>query len=68
MGRVRTSYTAKFKLEVVKYAEENGKREAGRKYDVDPKNVHRGVLCSEYKPHPSFCLDILALKVGPIHA
>ena len=47
MGRVRTSYTAKFKLEVVKYAEENGKREAGRKYDVDPKNVRHWVLCSE---------------------
>ena len=67
MGRVRTSYTAKFKLEVVKYAEENGKRGAGRKYDVDPKNVCRRVLCSEYKPHPIFCLDILSLKVGPIH-
>ncbi|PSN38276.1 hypothetical protein C0J52_19658 [Blattella germanica] len=44
-------------LELVKYAEENGKREAGRKYDVDPKNVRRWVLCSEYKPHPSLFID-----------
>ena len=39
MGCVRTSYTAKFKLEVVKYVEETGKRAAGRKYDVDSKNI-----------------------------
>ena len=43
MGRVRTSYTAKFKLEEVKYAEENVKRVVGRKYNVDPKNVRRWV-------------------------
>ena len=30
-------------LQVVKYAEENGKRTAGRKYDVDPKKVRRWV-------------------------
>ena len=28
---------------MVKYAEEHGKRTAGRKYDVDPKNICRWV-------------------------
>ncbi|KAL1437234.1 hypothetical protein MTO96_048954 [Rhipicephalus appendiculatus] len=30
---------ASFKLQVIEYAEEHGKREAGRKYDVDEKRV-----------------------------
>ncbi|PSN52133.1 hypothetical protein C0J52_04321 [Blattella germanica] len=42
MGCVRTSYTVKFKLEAVKYAEGNGEREVGRKYD-DAKNDHPAV-------------------------
>jgi hypothetical protein len=38
-GQVRACYTAKFKLEVVRYAQEHGKRAAGRKFDVDESNV-----------------------------
>ncbi|KAH7952955.1 hypothetical protein HPB49_002979 [Dermacentor silvarum] len=39
MGRHLRSFTASFKLQVTEYAEEHGKREAGRKYDVDEKRV-----------------------------
>jgi len=35
----RKSYTAEFKLSVVKYAEENGNRSAGREYSVDERSV-----------------------------
>jgi transposase-like protein len=35
----RKSYTAEFKLKVVKYAEENGNRSAGREYCVDESIV-----------------------------
>ena len=38
---MRTSYTASFKLAVCSYAEEFGNRAAGRKYDLDEKNVRR---------------------------
>lgn len=41
MGRVRASYSAKFKLQVVNFAQEHGNREAGRKFDVDERNVRR---------------------------
>lgn len=39
MGKYRRAYAAGFKLQVVKYAEEHGKRAAGRKFDVDEKCV-----------------------------
>ncbi|KAH7953166.1 hypothetical protein HPB49_005494 [Dermacentor silvarum] len=39
MGRHLRSFTASFKLQVTEYAEEHGKREAGRKYDVHEKRV-----------------------------
>ncbi|KAH7953143.1 hypothetical protein HPB49_005088 [Dermacentor silvarum] len=39
MGRHLRSFTASLKLQVTEYAEEHGKREAGRKYDVDEKHV-----------------------------
>ncbi|KAL1472121.1 hypothetical protein MTO96_023164 [Rhipicephalus appendiculatus] len=39
MGRHLRSFTAAFKLQVIEYAEEHGKREAGRKYDVDEKRL-----------------------------
>lgn len=35
----RSSYTAKFKLVVIKHAEENGNRAASRKFDVPETNV-----------------------------
>jgi transposase-like protein len=41
MGKVRACYTAKFKLEVVRYAQEHGNTAAGRKFDVDETNVRR---------------------------
>jgi transposase-like protein len=41
MGKVRACYTAKFKLEVVRYAQEHGNRAVGRKFDVDETNVRR---------------------------
>ena len=37
----RTSYTAAHKLAVCKYAEEFGNRAAGRKFDIDEKNIRR---------------------------
>jgi hypothetical protein len=39
MGKVQACYTAKFKLEVVRYVQEHGNRAAGRKYDGDETNV-----------------------------
>ncbi|XP_049273679.1 nuclear pore complex protein Nup155 [Rhipicephalus sanguineus] len=39
MGRHLRSFTAAFKLQVIEYAEEHGKREAGCKFDVDEKRV-----------------------------
>ncbi|KAG0414191.1 hypothetical protein HPB47_008619 [Ixodes persulcatus] len=39
MGKYRRAYAAGFKLQVVKYAEEHGKRAARRKFDVDEKCV-----------------------------
>ena len=41
MGRVRASYILKFKLQVVHYAVEHGNRAAGRKFDMDEKNMQR---------------------------
>lgn len=40
MGK-KASYTADFKLKVIAYAEQHGKRTAARKYDVDAKCVRR---------------------------
>lgn len=37
--RKRSSYDAAFKLKVVKFAEENGNRSAGRQYDISEKLV-----------------------------
>jgi len=39
MGRVRQSYTAKEKLDVVKYAETHGNRAAGREFNVGESSV-----------------------------
>ncbi|XP_054649836.1 uncharacterized protein zgc:113149 isoform X4 [Dunckerocampus dactyliophorus] len=39
MAKKRKSYCADYKLQVVKYAAENGKREAGRKFGVNEKLV-----------------------------
>jgi transposase-like protein len=39
--RKRQSYTAEFKQSVVKHAEENGNREAGRIFEVDEKSVRQ---------------------------
>ena len=39
--QARKSYTAAFKLEVIKYAEENGNRAADREFGVNEKNVRR---------------------------
>jgi hypothetical protein len=39
MGKVRACYTAKFKLEVVRSAQEHGNRTAGRKCYGDETNV-----------------------------
>ncbi|KAH7933216.1 hypothetical protein HPB49_010399 [Dermacentor silvarum] len=39
MGRHLRLFTTSFKLQVTEYAENHGKREAGRKYDVDEKRV-----------------------------
>lgn len=47
MGRVRAGYTSKFKLQVVRYAQEHGNRAAGRKFDVDEKNVRRWILTKD---------------------
>lgn len=47
MGRVRASYTSKFKLQVVLYAQENGNRAAGKKFDVDEKNVRRWIQAKD---------------------
>jgi hypothetical protein len=41
MGKVQACYTAKFKLEVVQYAQEHVNRAAGRKCDVDETNVRQ---------------------------
>ncbi|KAH8032029.1 hypothetical protein HPB51_022777 [Rhipicephalus microplus] len=41
MGQHLRSFTAAFKLLVIDYAEEHGKCEAGRKYDVDEKHGKR---------------------------
>jgi hypothetical protein len=41
MGKVRACYTAKFKLEVFRYATKLGNRVTGRKFDVDESNVRR---------------------------
>lgn len=41
MGKHLNSYTAGFKLKVVAYALEHGKRAAGRQFDVDEKCVRR---------------------------
>ena len=43
MGKIRASYTAKFKLEVVRFAQENGNRAAGKKFDVNEVNVRRWI-------------------------
>jgi transposase-like protein len=37
----RASYTAEFKIKVIKYAEENGNRMAARDHQIDEKNVRR---------------------------
>jgi transposase-like protein len=39
MPNIRRSLPAKFKLKVIKYAEEHGNRKAGREFDVDEKSV-----------------------------
>uniref|UniRef100_A0A023G3P3 Putative pogo family transposase ixodes scapularis pogo family transposase n=1 Tax=Amblyomma triste TaxID=251400 RepID=A0A023G3P3_AMBTT len=39
MGKY-VSYTAHFKLKVIHYAKEEGKRAAGRKFGVDERCVH----------------------------
>ncbi|KAH9379826.1 hypothetical protein HPB48_010401 [Haemaphysalis longicornis] len=39
MGRRFRSFTAAFTLQVIEYAEEHGKREAGCKFDMDEKRV-----------------------------
>lgn len=41
MGKHINSYTAGFKLKVVEFALDHGKRAAGRKFDVDEKCVRR---------------------------
>lgn len=41
MGKYLNSYTAGYKLKVIEYALEHGKRAAGRKFDVDEKCVRR---------------------------
>lgn len=41
MGKHLNSYTAGYKLKVVEFALEHGKRAAGRKFDVDEKCVRR---------------------------
>jgi hypothetical protein len=41
MGKVRACYTAHFKLQVLRYAQEHGNRAAGRKFRVDETNVRR---------------------------
>lgn len=43
MGGKKCSYTVEFKLKVIGYATQNGKRAAARKYDVDPKCVRRWI-------------------------
>jgi len=39
MHNIRRSFPAKFKLKVIKFAEEYGNRKAGREFDVDEKSV-----------------------------
>jgi transposase-like protein len=41
MNKVRVCYTAKFKLEVVRYAQEDGNRAARIQFDVGGTNVKR---------------------------
>ncbi|KAH9368731.1 hypothetical protein HPB48_004750 [Haemaphysalis longicornis] len=41
MGKHLNSYTAGYKLKVIEFALEHGKRAAGRKFDVDEKCVRR---------------------------
>ncbi|KAH7985923.1 hypothetical protein HPB52_025300 [Rhipicephalus sanguineus] len=40
MGRHLRSFTAAFKLQVIEYAGEHSKQEAGRKCDIDEKRMH----------------------------
>lgn len=60
MGRHLRSFTAAFKLQVIEYAEEHGKREAGRKYDVDEKRVRywikqKDALAATNRSRKAFC-------------
>ncbi|KAG0429613.1 hypothetical protein HPB47_023439 [Ixodes persulcatus] len=41
MGKYLNSYTTGYKLKVIEFVLENGKRAAGRKFDVDEKCVRR---------------------------
>lgn len=41
MPKTRKSYTAHFKLKVIKLAEEQGNRSASREFNVDEKNIRR---------------------------
>lgn len=47
MGKQLNSYTAGYKLKVIEFALEHGKRAAGRKFDVDEKCVRR--WCAQKK-------------------
>jgi transposase-like protein len=41
MAKVWACYTAKFKVEVVQYAQEHGIRAVGRKFDIGEMDVRR---------------------------
>ncbi|KAH8037376.1 hypothetical protein HPB51_009931 [Rhipicephalus microplus] len=47
MGKQLNSYTAGYKLKVIEFALEHGKRAVGRKFDVDEKCVRR--WCAQKK-------------------
>ncbi|KAH8028388.1 hypothetical protein HPB51_016501 [Rhipicephalus microplus] len=59
MGRHLRSFTAAFKLQVIDYAEEHGKRATGQKYDVDEKRVRywmeqKDALAATYRSRKAF--------------
>lgn len=49
MGKRLNSYTVGFKLKVVEFALEHGKRAAGRKFDMDEKCVRQWCSRKEAK-------------------
>jgi hypothetical protein len=54
MGKVQACHTAKFKLEVVRYAQEHGKKAAGRKFDLEVQIIIRLKFFGKHSvPHNS---------------